>query len=751
MKPYELPKKLINDKLKSITSNQNKEAVQMKPRRVFKEPLTFNLKPLTLFFKRRNTMKTKIFFASLLIGVLFLTSLSYPADEVRNVMWQGRFIDPGTQLVLHGNYNITYSIYQAASGGTALWSETQNTFIDSGIANVFLGSVTPIPDSVFNGFMMYLGVRVGSDPEMVPRSEIVCTPYARYAFAGGGWKDSGNVVTLATGTDKVGIGTKNPIAKLHVEGDAYISGVLRVGSPVFSGTTNAGFEAIGVFHKSCPGNVEPSASLEIVKDPVYNPDFLMFSSTETADGDMLIVRNNGNVGIGTKTPQEKLDVNGGVKIGTTTNTNAGTIRWYNGHFQGYNGTVWVNLDEVGGTDNDWCGIGSGSLYPCTLTDKVGIGTASPADMLHVKKDQGGAITYAIVDNGSGGSNTGAGIRFRNNNGDAGAIYSLSGYNGNALVIENQQVNSPIKFIANGEMLTLQPTGAPRKAIFEGDATVGIGTTPVNRLDVEGAVAVGASYAGTNTAPTNGMIVQGNVGIGTTNPQSTLHVIGSVYGDTTGAVHINNTYTDANALGLFASAKTTGIRGYATNPDGGGILGYNAQMTTGTGIGSGVGGWANSLQGKAVFANNFNPDGFAFYAWDGKNYFKGKVGIGTEFPNTKVDIDGDIALRAGSFIATNGVTNHNIAIGARSFVRITGPNAPFTITGIAGGTDGKMVILYNATDQNMTIARESASSTAVNRILTMTTGDETTLGTGNVTLIYDATGPNPRWIVTAIKP
>ena len=53
---------------------------------------------------------------------------------------------------------------------------------------------------------------------------------------------------------------------------------------------------------------------------------------------------------------------------------------------------------------------------------------------------------------------------------------------------------------------------------------GIGViNPVNRLDVEGAAVIGATYSGTNTAPTNGLLVAGNVGIGTTGPNSKLHV------------------------------------------------------------------------------------------------------------------------------------------------------------------------------------------------------------------------------------
>lgn len=50
--------------------------------------------------------------------------------------------------------------------------------------------------------------------------------------------------------------------------------------------------------------------------------------------------------------------------------------------------------------------------------------------------------------------------------------------------------------------------------------VGVGTSsPVNKLDVEGAVVIGSSYSGSSVAPVDGLLVQGRVGIGTTTPGS----------------------------------------------------------------------------------------------------------------------------------------------------------------------------------------------------------------------------------------
>ncbi|MBN1766776.1 MAG: hypothetical protein JW860_16095 [Sedimentisphaerales bacterium] len=53
----------------------------------------------------------------------------------------------------------------------------------------------------------------------------------------------------------------------------------------------------------------------------------------------------GNVGIGTTTPSEMLEINGAIELGNTTSSppDPGTIRWTGTDFEGYNGTEWVSL------------------------------------------------------------------------------------------------------------------------------------------------------------------------------------------------------------------------------------------------------------------------------------------------------------------------------------------------------------------------------------------------------------------------
>lgn len=70
-------------------------------------------------------------------------------------------------------------------------------------------------------------------------------------------------------------------------------------------------------------------SIRVVSSRGGNPLF-----TVRNDGEIYA---SGNMGIGTDTPQETLDVNGGIKIGDTSNNGNGTLRWNGSNLQVYNG------------------------------------------------------------------------------------------------------------------------------------------------------------------------------------------------------------------------------------------------------------------------------------------------------------------------------------------------------------------------------------------------------------------------------
>ena len=110
--------------------------------------------------------------------LIFLTSVSSVLAQVPQLLnYQGRLTDVNDQT-LNGTFTMQFSIYDAPSSGTALWTETQSVTVTSGVFNVLLGSVTPIPFSVFSGGDRFLGVKVENDTEILPRRQLVTVGYA---------------------------------------------------------------------------------------------------------------------------------------------------------------------------------------------------------------------------------------------------------------------------------------------------------------------------------------------------------------------------------------------------------------------------------------------------------------------------------------------------------------------------------------------------------------------------------------------
>lgn len=95
---------------------------------------------------------------------------------------QGRLLDD-QQLPLDGDFSVTFNLYDAPAGGTALWTETRSTSFDRGFYSTTLGErpQNPLDDELFDVGSLYLGLKVGSAAELSPRVQIVSVPFARRA------------------------------------------------------------------------------------------------------------------------------------------------------------------------------------------------------------------------------------------------------------------------------------------------------------------------------------------------------------------------------------------------------------------------------------------------------------------------------------------------------------------------------------------------------------------------------------------
>ena len=104
-----------------------------------------------------------------------------PPESVSAVLlsYQGRLIDPTTgNSKPDGNYTFMFQIYNVATAGSPLWSETKSIAVVNGLFSTLLGDTTPLDRSIFDGQALWLGVAVGGDPEVVPRQPLAFVPYA---------------------------------------------------------------------------------------------------------------------------------------------------------------------------------------------------------------------------------------------------------------------------------------------------------------------------------------------------------------------------------------------------------------------------------------------------------------------------------------------------------------------------------------------------------------------------------------------
>lgn len=123
---------------------------------------------------------TIISFALLCVAMLILAPELARAEVPAMMSYQGK-LQNSQGAPLDGTFNINFSIYDVASGGTALWTETQSVSVNEGLFIVLLGSVESLPVGLFSAQVRYLGVKVGADPEMTPRRQIVTAAYAHHA------------------------------------------------------------------------------------------------------------------------------------------------------------------------------------------------------------------------------------------------------------------------------------------------------------------------------------------------------------------------------------------------------------------------------------------------------------------------------------------------------------------------------------------------------------------------------------------
>ncbi len=251
----------------------------------------------------------------LIVGMLILVFVSYSSAQVPQMInYQGK-LTKSSGAPLDTTIQMVFSIYEDTGGINLLWTETQLAVkVDKGVFNILLGSVDSIPDSVFDGNIRYLGVKIGTDPEITPRKPMVSVPYA---YTDGDWIKDGNNLYRLNG--RVGIGTSTPLSMLQIEGNYpqpwcvpllvkntdtndFSHSFIWVSCSAVSNKCQPGL------YFSRPDGRVWEISIGAGDDP---SDYLGFDFLPI--GVVMVIDTTGKVGIGTRNPMYKLDVEGYVQ------------------------------------------------------------------------------------------------------------------------------------------------------------------------------------------------------------------------------------------------------------------------------------------------------------------------------------------------------------------------------------------------------------------------------------------------------
>jgi hypothetical protein len=111
------------------------------------------------------------------ILVLIILASLINADVPGTMTYQGRLTDNAGNPVIDGPYNVTFKIYDETE--TVRWEESHVVTTLDGLFTVQLGSNgLPLTADVFDHIECWLGITVGTDPEIIPRTQLNTVPYS---------------------------------------------------------------------------------------------------------------------------------------------------------------------------------------------------------------------------------------------------------------------------------------------------------------------------------------------------------------------------------------------------------------------------------------------------------------------------------------------------------------------------------------------------------------------------------------------
>lgn len=101
--------------------------------------------------------------------------LSSPVLAIPSLLSLDGFLTDPSGVALDGDYEFVFNLYNVASGGTSLWSESQTIAVSAGNLNALLGSVSALELAFDEDY--YLEVRIEGET-LSPRYQIASTAYS---------------------------------------------------------------------------------------------------------------------------------------------------------------------------------------------------------------------------------------------------------------------------------------------------------------------------------------------------------------------------------------------------------------------------------------------------------------------------------------------------------------------------------------------------------------------------------------------
>ncbi|NTV44556.1 MAG: tail fiber domain-containing protein [Candidatus Yonathbacteria bacterium] len=606
---------------------------------------------------------------------------------------------------------VTESGHVTAAGNLTLESASR-FFYDASTHRLGLGTATPSYLLDVNGTARFASGLV--TPKISPASD--STSAVQITRADG----TTPVLSVDTTNGYVGVGTTSPIDKLDIIAPTYSSGGMRVSgtngstSPrnrlendlgYYLDTRVDGSAVAGNFLGVARANAAQIFSSGLLVVGTQNANDFVLSSNNT---ERMRITSDGNVGIGTTSPAQKLDIaSGNIRVGDTTYASQygilykGSNRFLHNFNYGLNGNG-VTTDG----NNLFLGVNAGNFtMGSTATTSgeasrnTGIGYTALSSLTTgyqnnaigssaLKYNSTGAFNNAmgadaLMGNESGSHNTAVGGYSLNQN-TTGSYNTAIGFNAG-------------RYQADG----LTVLTDPENSVYIGAGVRGYSNGDSNSIVIGyNAIGLGANTVVLGNSDITTTALRGNVGIGTTSPGGVLDVIS------------NPTYSSGVRFGSFNQNPSIEVipgtgSGYLyfkpyygqtvfTTNSGSAVL--QVQSVSGDNILSGYGNNLNIKTRGGAYDIVFSPNEVEKVRIDNT----GNVGINTTTPTAKLQVKGagtttgvnfQTLDSAGTALIT-GLDNGNVGIGTSSPAALLDVNGNLIFRGSILNASGMTIMGQN---------------------------------------------------------